>query len=464
MRRACLTALRVAEGAEGMERLLRCVLDASGAERVFLATGESTSIRLTASLCDRGDGLGRPSRSALQRALAGPRPLVLVEDEVNEALTEASVRSLDLRSILSVPVPVEPPGRAALVIDSRRALGRPSTELREALDALAALLALASRNLPAPPSSETATVDAPEFPSPAHREMTAWVRRIAPSELPVLVLGESGSGKEGVSRALHRLSRRESGPFLALNCAAVTETLLEAELFGASRGAYTGADRDRPGLFALAHGGTLLLDEVGDMPPSMQAKLLRVLEEGRVRPVGGQEEREVDVRIVAASHRDLETEVRRGRFRDDLYYRIAVLRVDVPPLRRRPEDLPLLVDRLAPRLRRETGFGPPRLDEEAWHLLRDHSWPGNVRELHAVLARALLRTTGAEIGAQHLEPVSGEDRDPATASDGGPTLEQSMIESALEQSGGSVTLAAGRIGWSRQKLYRRMTALGFPRN
>ncbi len=303
-----------------------------------------------------------------------------------------------------------------------------------------------------------------DFPSQTYRTMLDWVRRVAPTELPVLVLGESGSGKEGVSRAVHRLSRRSAGPFLALNCAALAETLLEGELFGAGRGGCTGADRDRPGLFVQADGGTLFLDEVADMPGSMQAKLLRVLDLGRLRPVGADDERSVDVRIVAASHRDLAGEVARGAFRADLYYRLAVLRVEVPPLRRRYEDLPSLVAQLAPRLACETGHGPPQLTPDAWRRLREYAWPGNVRELHTVLARALLRTEGEEIRAAELEPLCGlVPAAPPAAPDDAP-LERRMIEAALSATEGSLAAAARRIGWTRQKLYRRMAALRLSRS
>ncbi len=289
--------------------------------------------------------------------------------------------------------------------------------------------------------------------------MMDWVRRIAPTSLPVLVQGESGCGKEEVSRALHRLSSCRAGPFVPINCSALAESLLEAELFGSVRGAYTGSDRDRPGLFRQAHGGTLFLDEVGDMPPSMQAKLLRALESGRIRPVGSSEEAEVDVRIVAATHRDL----RRSSFRPDLYYRLAVLRVEIPPLRERLDDLSTLVSELAPRLSRQTGRLALPLTAEAWRVLRSHTWPGNVRELHAVLARALLRADSGEIRAEHLRPLGDDPGRSVCAGTSGVALERSMIETALREAGGVVTSAAARIGWSRQKLYRRMKGLGIPR-
>ncbi len=286
--------------------------------------------------------------------------------------------------------------------------------------------------------------------------MIAWIDRVAPSELPVLVHGESGSGKEGVCRMIHRRSRRSAAPFVAVNCCALTDSLVEAELFGAVRGAYTGGDRDRPGLFGQAHGGTLFLDEIADTPPAMQAKLLRALQEGRVRAVGSTEERIADVRVVAASNKRLQDEVGAGRFRADLYHRLAVLEVEVPPLRKRVEDLPALTRALGPRIARETGLGPPGLSAAALQVLELYPWPGNVRELHAVLARAVLRSNGNVIGPEHLRELrmSGSADPPSSG------LERSMIEHALDASGGGMTPAAARIGWTRQKLYRRMKALG----
>jgi DNA-binding NtrC family response regulator len=291
--------------------------------------------------------------------------------------------------------------------------------------------------------------------SPVFLRMLDWVGRVARSDLPVLVCGETGSGKEGVALTLHRQSRRRAGRFVAVNCTALSESLLDAELFGTVRGAYTGSDRDRPGLFRLAHGGTLFFDEVGDMPRAMQAKLLRVLQERCVRPVGGDEESPVDVRLVAATHHDLERDVLAGSFRADLFYRLAVAVVHVPPLRERLDDLDALVEILTPRLRRETGCGVVRLAACARRVLEAYPWPGNVRELHTVLARALLRANGEEIRAAHLAPLRPDvDHDRVEL-----PLEIEMIDAALRDAGGSITDAARRIGWTRQKLYRRMKAL-----
>ncbi len=272
----------------------------------------------------------------------------------------------------------------------------------------------------------------------------------------MLIHGESGSGKEGVARTVHAWSARSGGPFVAVNCASLSETLLEAELFGALRGAYTGCERDRPGLLRQADRGTLFLDEVGEMSPALQGQLLRFLDNGGFRPVGATHEQASDVRIVAATHRNLHRSTATGRFRLDLWWRLAVIRVDVPPLRGRLEDLPLIVERLAPGLESECGRGPLRLTDGAWTRLANHPWPGNIRELRGALARALLSCERLPLPARAIrldEPVTLT-REPSRS------LEETMIRDALIGSAGHMGRAAERIGWSRQKLYRRMDALG----
>jgi len=281
------------------------------------------------------------------------------------------------------------------------------------------------------------------------------VHAAAGCRLPVLVLGESGSGKEGVARAVHTWSARRAGPFVAINCAALGEHLLEAELFGAKRGAYTGCDRDRPGLLRQADGGTLLLDEVGEMSPALQSKLLRFLDGGGFRPVGGSAEAHSDVRIVAATHRDLRLATGKGEFRGDLWWRLAVIRITVPPLRERRGDLAGIIDVLRPRLEAECGRAPLLLTERAIETLAKHRWPGNLRELRGVLARALL---ASESGPLDTEAFAAEVPAHGAAEPDG--LETQMIRDALEATTGNVGRAAARIGWTRQKLYRRMVALG----
>ena len=226
--------------------------------------------------------------------------------------------------------------------------------------------------------------------SEAGRAVMALVRRAAEYPSTVLLTGESGTGKELLARAVHEHSTRASGPFVPINCAAIPESLLESELFGHERGAFTGAERARPGLFERADGGTLLLDEVGDMPFALQTRLLRVLEDGRVRRIGAREHRDVDVRVVAATAQDLEAAVQNGKFRDDLYYRLNVVRVRVPPLRERRSDIPLLAMTLVERASQRLGREVFSVSDEALALLTAHSWPGNVRELENVLERAVI--------------------------------------------------------------------------
>jgi len=442
---------------EPVEALLALATRLARAERAFLARsggegGDGGDVpRIDAFAGSRPDGQRLPSRTALARALAAPGPVLWLDAAGEPDLDSASVRALELRSVLAAPLDVDR-GRAALVLDTRHGTGLSAAELWTVLEPLTALLSLLLRAGPRRP----AAAGAPAPPAAYRGFDGAWVARVAATDLPVLIRGESGAGKESVARDLHRLSRRHAGPYVAVNCAALAESLLEAELFGAVRGAYTGAERDRPGLLRRAAGGTLFLDEVGDMPGPMQAKLLRALEQGRVRPVGGAEEVPVDVRIVAATHHDLAGRVGRGLFRHDLYYRLAVLRIDVPPLRDRLADLPALVADLAPRLLAETASRQLRLSAAAWSWLRAQSWPGNVRELHAVLARALLRSGGRrEIHVDDLEPLDAPGTGSHTAS-----LEAQMIAQALDSSAGRFTEAARRIGWTRQKLHRRARALG----
>ncbi len=292
--------------------------------------------------------------------------------------------------------------------------------------------------------------------SPALTPLAATLRRIAPTRLPVLLLGETGTGKEDLARALHKAAGR-SGPFVAENCAALPEALLEAELFGVRRGAFTGATEDRKGRILEAHGGTLLLDEVGDLPWNLQAKLLRTLQEREVRPLGGDRPRSVDVRIVSATHHQLESGLEEKRFRRDLYYRLAGVVVEAPPLQERLADLPCLVAALLARLARE-GLGPGRrITASGLAALARRSFPGNVRELDNLLRRAAALSPGPVIPAELFAPR--ENRLAATAGN----LEIRAILDALALSAGVKAQAAERLGWTRQKLYRRLDALGLPR-
>jgi len=301
--------------------------------------------------------------------------------------------------------------------------------------------------------------------SPAMVEIYKTIARVAPGGSTVLILGESGTGKELVARAIHHHSPRHSRPFVAVDCAALTETLLESELFGHVRGAFTGAVGETRGLFAEADGGTIFLDEIGDVSPALQAKLLRVLQEHQVRPVGGSEWRAVDVRVIAATNRDLAGGVTAGRFREDLYYRLKVVTVVVPPLRERRDDIPLLVDHLVRRAARECRKPVVGLSEGALAILSSYHWPGNIRELAHVLERGVALAQHEVLSVEDLPPEL-QDGTPAswpTTSSDRPTLQElkrRYIRQVLEETGGNVSRTAAVLGVDRRSLYRMLQRYG----
>jgi DNA-binding NtrC family response regulator len=311
---------------------------------------------------------------------------------------------------------------------------------------------------------------------PAMARVLELVARAAPSPVPVLIEGESGSGKELVARELHALGRSPEAPFLAVNCAALPDTLLESELFGHKRGAFTGADRDYEGLFARAHGGTVFLDEIASMSPQFQGKLLRVLQDKLVRPLGSTRDVPVEFRLVAASNRDLEAMVERAEFREDLFYRLGVVRVRVPPLRERPRDIEPLARHFLARAARTClpeGAAAPELSEDALAALAAHTWPGNVRELENTMQRAVIVCAGPRILAHHLG--LGErvwDGGGATAPLAYDEAKQKAIERfqrefvqrALESSAGNVSRAAEQCGLTRAAFQRIMRDLGIDRD
>ena len=292
--------------------------------------------------------------------------------------------------------------------------------------------------------------------SRAMRELFALVRRAAPSHLPILITGESGTGKELVARAVHHLSGR--GTFVAVNCAAFPENLLESELFGHERGAFTGADREKPGLFETADGGTLFLDEIGELPSALQPKLLRALEQGEIRRVGATTERAVDVRVVAATNRSLDDEVAAGRFRDDLLWRLNVLPVHVPALRERPADIPLLAEHF---LRARP------IESDAMALLTAYPWPGNVRELRNAIERATTLGAADAVRAEDLPPrIHAAGRSAAVIADASRRqiplrdLEREYILEVLRHVGGNKSRAAEILGLDRKTLYRKLEEYG----
>jgi DNA-binding NtrC family response regulator len=313
--------------------------------------------------------------------------------------------------------------------------------------------------------------------SPGMMEVLRAMEKVAPSDTTVLIQGETGTGKELVAQGIHARSNRSNGPFVPVNCAALSEGLLESELFGHVKGAFTGAVRENPGLIRAADGGTLFLDEIGDVSPGVQNRLLRVLQEKEVIAVGDVKPRKVDVRILAATHRNLRDDTLRGRFRDDLYYRLNIFRVEIPPLRSRPSDIPLLVEHYLSS--RESGAEAkgegdarrPPVSPLAMRLLQGYSWPGNVRQLFSVVESALIRSGGGyRVEAQHLpeeirqsggddgqEPLEREARYQSRDAN---EDERALIVAALQEADGHRSRAAKLLGMGRTTLWRKMREYG----
>jgi len=467
-----------------LTRLREDVVDAAlalvGGERGCLVERrEDGSFRVRAL---RGAEDAVVSRSVVARALDGLEVVATVDAQGDERLRGVeSVHALSLRSVLCAPVQR---GVTALYVDDRLRPAAFDDEDRALLVRLAELAAIAldgarrlraeraavrrleraQRQLADRVEAQRAELDSlKRIPddviavSPAMRETVELASRVAASTVPVLVTGESGAGKERIARLVHEKSARAGGPFVAESCGAVPESLLESTLFGHERGAFTGAARRRIGLFEAADGGTLFLDEVGEMSPAMQAKLLRVVQEGEVRRVGGQRVRTVDVRLVTATHRDLRQMVDEGTFREDLFYRLAVVNLEVPPLRKRTEDVPRLVEALLARHAERRVRATPA----ALSALAAYRWPGNVRELENELRRALL-TCDEVLDASHLsERVAPGDPAPASLDLKGEIadLERRLITAALERTEGNQTHAAKLLGVSRyglQKMIKRL--------
>ncbi len=298
--------------------------------------------------------------------------------------------------------------------------------------------------------------------APSMKKAVETATKVAPYPSPVLITGESGTGKELIARLIHNESDRSDGPFIAVNCGAIPENLLESELFGYVKGAFTGAEKDKPGLFEAATGGTLFLDEIGEMPPSLQVKLLRTLQESEVRRLGESRSRPVDARILSATNRNLDDEIREGGFRKDLYFRIAVVPIHLPPLRQRTEEIPLLARHFVEKYNRSLGLGLEGIDPDAMKVLLSYPFTGNVRELENVIERAMVLAEGTTLGVDDLphhvqspvRPLEGVDLgdDELSVKKHGAILERQLIQKALERTGGNRTKAADLLELSSRAL------------
>ncbi|HTJ82446.1 MAG TPA: sigma 54-interacting transcriptional regulator, partial [Polyangiaceae bacterium] len=478
---------------------LDAAIELTGAERGFVILGDTDDGELTVPVARNVDReqVGKShlkfSRSIAEQAIASGEPVLTIDAASDDRFrANLSVHAMRLRSVIAVPIRSPDGVMGALYLDNRFSEARFVRADADLLMAFADQVALAlrtarilddlrrqTRELDAARRSaeelahdRELAIERLEDEARARQEAlthrhdfgsivgrgAAMARvfrtldRVIDAPLPILVLGESGTGKELVARAIHFQGTRRAGPFVGINCAALPATLLESELFGHVRGAFTGADKDRVGLVALATGGTLFLDELGEMPLEVQAKLLRVLQEKEVRPVGSEKSTPVDFRLVTATNRDLRALVATGRFREDLYYRVGVVEITLPPLRERMEDLRELAVHFAERAASSLGKPKPVLSPDALRKLASHPWPGNVRELENVLTKAVVYAESGELRATDVElPKPSRHTRRTRAVD-----ERERIVHALERVDWNAALAARNLGMPRATFYRRL--------
>ncbi len=497
---------------KGLEEILERVMDAAieltGAERGFLllkseAAAESPvagfEIRTARGLNQRSlrQEEFQLSMSAVRQAVSTGTPLLTDNAQLDARLQEkTSVMRFQLQSILVVPLELDGGVVGALYLDHRY---RPQCFTGEDLALLGAFAAQAAiavekatlleelrqakQRLEGEVATQAERIEALrgelaqareelryEYPeivgtSPPMMRVFQLLDHVTATAIPVWIFGESGTGKELIARCLHFNSPRKDKPFVSENVSAIPETLLESELFGHKKGAFTHADRDRAGLFEQANGGTLFLDEIADMSLAMQAKLLRVLQEGEVRPIGAPKKVKVDVRLVTASNRDLAQMVRAGKFRQDLFFRINGLTIKLPPLRERKEDIPLLVDHLVKKIARDFHLQPSEVGDGAYRALLRHSWPGNIRELEGVLRNALLFAKGRPLTAEYfaLSPGFAEAGPAPAAQAEENSAERQVILDALRRHLMDKSAVAGELGVSLRTLYTRMERLKIPK-
>lgn len=426
--------------------LLAMIMNSAGYEATEIADGHALRAAFDGSAPDvvlldlklpDSDGLD------LLPAIKKQWPETEVIMLTGHASVDAAVSAMKLGAYDFQPKPFDP---KALVITVDRALEH--KRLKEEANSLRQALSTMSGGM------------SPIFKSPAIKEVVRTVEKVAPSDVSILVTGESGTGKEVIVDLIHALSPGSKGPLIKINCAALPRELIEGELFGSVKGAFTGANSDREGLFRKAAGGTLLLDEISEMPVDTQSKLLRVLQEKEVRPVGGYNTYKISCRIIAATNRHVEDAIREGKLRQDLYYRISTVTIPIPPLRERREDILPLARSFLGRYAAQAGCVVTGFTREAEERLHEFDWPGNVRQLQNVIQRAVLITEGKEVGIQELaisvEPSEPEEANLTLMED----VERNAIVQMLKETGGNKLKAAKRLGIGRQTLYNKIKTYG----
>jgi Nif-specific regulatory protein len=437
----------------------------SGAERgaLFLLDGRS-KISLAAQI-DIDDQTKKDAMEFSASAVltsAGQGEVIISNDAtVDEAFSSRlSVQRNVIRSLLCVPIIFREGSAGALYLDSRVTSGLFAKEQKEFVIAFAGIIGAVLESNKLISRLKAQSNDAVPRPedialtiigqSPPMQQTLERIRAIAKADINVLLDGESGSGKEVIAQAIHKLSERRGQKFLALDCGSLPETLLESELFGYVKGAFTGANKDKTGLFESADGGTVFLDEISSASQAVQSRLLRVLESGEIRRVGESDSRAVDVRVICATNRDLEIEINEGRFRADLYYRLKVVTITIPPLRDRGNDILLLAELFKDKYQKKFGKIGLRFSSEAKHQMMDYSWPGNVRELENTIQKAVLLANTKTISIKELEISS----DMATIKDKKQIDQGQEIREALKNFNDNITLAAKSVGISRRHFYR----------
>jgi len=451
-RSQAMDPILVVDDDPGFRQLLAAILEREGypvelASRVSEARAAAARRRYGLVISDLklpdGDGLD-VQKFLLERSPGTPFVLITAFGTVATAVEALKRGALDY-----LEKPLRSPEELRRLVRRALALSEPQEE---------------DARQPAPPRATPGLCGSMVARDPRMLHILDLLEKVAPTSANVLLLGESGVGKEVIARCIHQHSRRADRPFLAVNCAALSPTLVESELFGHERGAFTGAVARRHGVFERARGGTLFLDEIGELDPGLQAKLLRVIQEKRFERLGGEETLETDVRIISATNRDLNRDVQEGRFRADLYYRLSAFPIEIPPLRERPADIDALADHFVALAAARFQKPQLRLGDAARYQLRAHSWPGNVRELENVIERAAILSDG-EILPEHL-PFSGERAvDPAKAGTLNVRgLERRAIEEALRKHGGNRTHAARELGISLRTLQYRLKEYGLTKS